>query len=155
MITPSLAAVLHEDIKNPQSRLSSYVIADLLGKNYQTLMSELSRQQGHKLGADLVLPIMQKTGSTRALDFLAREMGGVFVPVPDPADNSNSLCLVSTLAGSIKEFGEFATETAQNLTDAKISKQELIRIEKEGYEAIVAISSMIKLAKRTYAENKD
>ena len=57
-----------------------YVIADLVGKNYQTLMSKLSRQYGHKLGADLVCPLMRKISSLRALDFLAREMNGVPVP---------------------------------------------------------------------------
>lgn len=152
MNTPSLTAVLHEDFKNPPSGLTGYTIADLIDKNYQTLMSELSRQQGHKLGADLVLPLMQKTGSTRALDFLAREMGGVFVPVPDPAQNPFCIAntLVSTLASSIKEFGDFASETAQNLADGKISKKELARITNEGREAIVAIMSMMKLAKATH-----
>lgn len=153
MYPPSLTAVLHEDFKNPPSGLTGYVIADVLGKNYQTLMSELSRQHGHKLGADLVLLLMKKTGSTRALDFLAREMGGVFVPVPDPAESA--ACLVTTLAGSIKEFGDFASETAQHLTDGKISNTELLQITKEGHEAIVAIMSMMKLAKATHNAQQD
>ena len=80
MKTPSLTAVLHEDFKNPPSGLTGYVIADLVGKNYQTLMNELSRQYGHNLGADLVCPLMRKISSVRALDFLAREMNGVPVP---------------------------------------------------------------------------
>ena len=33
-------------------------MADLVGKPYATLMSELSQQPGHKLGAELLLPLM-------------------------------------------------------------------------------------------------
>ncbi len=81
---PSLTAVLHELVKHAPSELTARTIAELAGKDYNTLMSELSRQPGHKLGADLLLPLMELTGSDAPLNFLARERGGVFVPMrPD------------------------------------------------------------------------
>ena len=154
MKTPSLTAVLHEDFKNPPSGLTGYLIADLVGKNYQTLMSELSRQPGHKLGADLVLPLMRKMDSARALDFLAREMNGVFVPVPDPADDPE--CLVRGLVVSVREFGHFASASAAAIEDGSVQPEEMARMEREGYEAIVAIMAMLKKARaaceRRYGE---
>lgn len=106
---PSLTAILHEMVKHAPSGLTARTIADLLGKDYQTLMSELSRQPGHKLGADLLLPLMDLTGSDAPLNFLARERGGVFVPVPP---NNNAADLAPAILASVKEFGEFTAEAA-------------------------------------------
>ena len=142
MNTPSLTAVLHEDFKSPRSGLTGYVIADLLPRNYQTLMSELSRQPGHKLGADLVLPLMQKTGSTRAMNFLAREMGGVFVPLPEGSPNcppAQQQCLVT-----VKEFGELMQAVGESLLDGTITAAERERIRKEGYELISAALALVR-----------
>ena len=55
---PSIVAVLHELVKKAPSGLTASTIASLVGRDYQTLMSELSRQPAHKLGADLVLPLL-------------------------------------------------------------------------------------------------
>ncbi|MDR0882376.1 MAG: hypothetical protein LBP55_07520 [Candidatus Adiutrix sp.] len=49
--TPSLTRILHAVFLSPPSGLDSETMASLLGKPYATLMSELSGQPGHKLGA--------------------------------------------------------------------------------------------------------
>lgn len=153
MSNTMLTKILHAMVKDAPSNIPAKTIAELLHKPYATLMLELGNDKQHKLDADLVIPIIKLTESDAAINHIARELGGVFVPVPDPADSP--ACLVTTLADSIKEFGEFAAETAQSLSDGIISKQELIRIEKEGYEAIVAIVAMMKLAKVTHNAQQD
>ena len=55
---PSLTAVVHGMVKAAPSGLDARTVADLVGKPYATLMSELSQQPGHKLGAELLLPLM-------------------------------------------------------------------------------------------------
>ena len=145
---PSLTAVVHATVKNAPSGLDAKSIASLLGKPYHTLMSELSRQDVHKFGADLVLPILLLTDSDEPLHFLARQRGGVFIRLPDPADTNSDL--VQALAASIKEFGEFASETARDVSDGDIPADQLSRIEHEGDEAISAILRMKKIARLTH-----
>ncbi len=145
---PSLTAVLHAAVKNAPSGLDARTIAELCDKPYQTLMSELSRQEGHKLGVELILPLCEATGSKGAVQFLCRQLGGEFIELPEPAERNCEL--VETLASSMKEFSEFAAETAQNISDGDIPADQLARIHKEGDEAIEAILRMKKLAQKTH-----
>lgn len=64
-------------VKYAPNGISAEAVADALGMRYATLMSQLSAQPGHKLGADIVLPVMQLTGSTAPMHHLARQGGGV------------------------------------------------------------------------------
>lgn len=146
-ITPILHQMVLQAHKQG-SGLNARTIADVVGKPYQTFMSELSGQEGHKLGAELILPLHHATGITWAVKTICSDAGGVFVPLKYPADSPE--CLVSELSKSIKEFGEFAAETAQNITDGDIPSNQLGRIVKEGEEAVEAILSMIRLARVTH-----
>jgi hypothetical protein len=131
------------------SGLSARDIAELAGySNYNTLMSEASNQPGHKLGADKLLALMEACASDAPLTFLARERGGVFIKLEQPAMHNSEL--VRSLAASIKEFGEFAAETAKNIADGDLPRDQLSRIEKEGHEAVEAIMGMVKLARITH-----
>ena len=84
---PSLAAVCHQVVTNAPSGLDAATIAELLGKKYATMMSETSRQPGHKLGADMILPIMDICDSDLPLTILARQRGGVYIPLPKAAED--------------------------------------------------------------------
>ncbi|HMM38998.1 MAG TPA: transcriptional regulator [Desulfovibrio sp.] len=139
---PSLAAVLHQLVKRAPSGLRAETIADMLGKPYATLMSELSSQPGHKLGADLVLPLMEAAGSDAALHFLAREMGGAFVRLPEAAPGVEPVqrqCLVA-----VKEFGELVARTAGGLADGELSERDRRDILREGHEAVTAIMALLR-----------
>jgi len=144
---PSLTAVLHELVKHAPSELTARTIAELAGKDYNTLMSELSRQPGHKLGADLLLPLMELTGSDAPLNFLARERGGVFVPLRPDATAAD---LGPAILKSVREFGEYAAEAAQDIADGKIPADQLQRILKEGQEAATAIVTFMELARAVH-----
>lgn len=145
MLTKPVTPILHADVKEAPSGLDAYVIADLVGKPYATLMSELSGQPGHKLAANLVLPLMLRTGSDRAMQFFARNLGGVYLASPQPAQSAESL--LSGLAVSFKEFGEYAEVAAASIADGIVTASELGRIEKEGYEAVTAITAVILKAR--------
>ena len=146
---PSLVAVVHQMVLRAPSGLDARTIADVAGyTNYNTMMSEISRQQGHKLGADMLLPLMDAAESDAPLHFLARERGGVFLALPEPARGGGEL--VQSLASSIREFGEFAAETAASIADGDVPRGQLDRITKEGQEAVEAIMAMMKLARVTH-----
>lgn len=145
---PSLTAVIHAAVKSAPSRLDLHTMSDLIGKPYTTLMCELSRQQGHKLGADMVLPLTLLSGSDAPLHFLAREAGGVFIRLPEAAETSADL--ICSLAESVREFGEYAAETARDFSDGDVTVEQLTRIEKEGDEAIEAILRVKKMARATH-----
>ena len=99
---PSLRKQVHASVLGC-STLDGRGIAGRLGVNYQTFMSNVSGQPKHKLDADWLLPIMAATGSVEPLQFMAREMGGVFVRVR-PCSGTGDL--MDTLISSVKEFGE-------------------------------------------------
>jgi hypothetical protein len=131
------------------SGLTAHSIAELAGySTYNTMMSELSGQPGHKLGADKVLPLMDACGSDAPVEFLARERGGVFIRTPEAAAGGGELA--RTLAASVKEFGEFMQEAAAGIADGQIPRDQFDRITKEGMEAVEAIMAMLKLARVTH-----
>ena len=131
---PSLAAVVHQMVKHAPNSLTVHTIADLVGKPYATLMSELSGQPGHKLGADLVLPLMEITESDAPLHFLCREMGGVFIKLPEARGDGDPVQQQCLLA--VKEFGEMIGRTAEALADGSLTDEERRRITAEGHEAV-------------------
>ncbi len=147
---PPVSPICLEAVKHAPSGLNAATIADLLGRNYNTLMSELGSQPGHKLGADLILPIASLTRSQAIMNFLARELGGVYVSVPALAGKNE---LVDSLLASVKEFGDFAAEAGQGIADGVLASEEYLRICKEGQEAMSAILQVMELARKAH-ENK-
>lgn len=142
--TPSLTAVVHALILAPPSGVDARTIASLMdGKNYQTLMSELSRQQGHKFGADLVLPIMNLANSDEPIHFLARHRGGVFVKLPEVTGDGGPVQLAAL--NSVKEFGELMGEVGAGLASGGLSRDECDCITKEGQEAVTAIMALLQV----------
>lgn len=142
---PSVTAVCHQVVKDAPSGLDAQTVADLVNKPYATLMSELSRQPGHKLGADIVLPLCAVTESTLPVRVMCRALGGAFVPVR--MGEGMPAAILETLAVSVREFGEFAAEAAESIADGRMSATESENVARQGYEAIEAILAMIRLAR--------
>ena len=141
---PSLTAVVHGMVKAAPSGLDARTVADLGGKPCATRMSELSQQPGHKLGAELLLPLMDVCESDLPLVFLARQRGGAFVPLRLPDDGP--VQLVTGLSVSIREFGEFAVAAAEQIADGKITAEELQEMRRLSHEAVEAIMQLVALA---------
>lgn len=141
---PKLTAVLHALVKKAPSGLEAETIAPLLGySRYSTMMSELSDQPGHKLGANMVLPVMEVTESDEPLHFLSRQRGGVFIKLPPAAPGDDPVQLAALK--SVKEFGELMGEVGAGLASGDLSRDECDRITKEGQESITAIMGLLKL----------
>ena len=146
---PSLSAVAHQMVKAAPSGLTPRSIAEFVGyTNYNTMMSELSRQPGHKLGADMLLPLMDMSGSDAPVSFLARERGGIFLRLQQPADSGGAL--VESLAGTIKEFGDYAASAAERIADGDVDPEEMVKIDRETNDVVEAILSFRKLARATH-----
>ncbi|WP_235957010.1 phage regulatory CII family protein [Fundidesulfovibrio magnetotacticus] len=125
------------------SGIPAQTIADLLDWKYATMMSELSGQPGHKLGAERILPLLDVTGSDAPLHFLARERGGVFVKLPQvegPLEPVTRQCLVA-----MREFGELVGATSDALVDGAISPEEAKHILRLGHEAVTAVMALLKV----------
>ena len=137
---PSLRQYVHASVLGCDT-LDGKGIAERLGLNYQTFMSSVSGQPKHKLDADWLLPIMATTGSVEPLQFMAREMGGVFVKVKPCTGTAD---LMDTLISSVKEFGEYAAECAEDIRDGRLPRDQHDRILKEGQEALASIASMMQ-----------
>ena len=143
---PSLTAVLQISVKRAPNGLSSEQIADRVERRYPTLMSELSGQAGHKLGADLVLPIMEASGSTDALDFLCREMGGTFVRLP-LVDTPVAEASQQTIA-AMHDFAELLTAVTDALQDGRVTLGELELIGAKGDKAVRGILTLLRELER-------
>lgn len=137
----SVRAVAHHMVLNAPSGLSAKVLWRVVGyTNYNTMMSELSAQDKHKLGADMLLPMMDACDSDAPVEYLAEERGGVFVKLPQAQPMHKSLTI--QLANTVKECSEAAAVAAAHIIDGKVNKEEFKAFRKENREAIAALLAM-------------
>lgn len=144
-MSDTLTALCQAMVKTAPNGLSAEQIAAVIGCPYPTMMSELSRQPGHKLGAERMLALMKATDCRAPMHHMARELGGVFVELQPAQAKGHEL--TRGLVESIREFGEFAGQTARALEDGSVSSTEAERIGKEGQEALTAILAVMEMAK--------
>lgn len=71
--------------------------------------------------------------------------GGVFVELPDMPDGADELS--QSMLAAVKEFGDLAGVAAQDVADGKITRAEMAEIEREGYEAVAAITAFLELCR--------
>lgn len=140
---PSLKAVLHTVVKN--APVPADTVASMLGKNYFTMMSELSKHDAHKLDADLVLPIMRVTDSVEPLRFLAQQMGGVFMPMPEAVGTSSVSrhCMVA-----LEAFGKLMRELGDALEDGVLTDAESDSVCKAGYDLQERVAALMTAVQR-------
>jgi len=144
----SLLDILREDVKRAPSGRSAEQIAALLGKGYSTLLNELNGAiPGHKFGLMQLIPVMEATGSTRALDYLAGAMGAVVIRLPRPGQGHPTT--ERDAVAAVREFGELMAAVGAALDDGHISPDERRRITREGYDALQAIMTLLKRVEDT------
>lgn len=138
---PSVRAVAHQMVLRAPSGLSAKVLWELVGyTNYNTMMSELSAQDKHKLGADMLLPLMDVCDSNAPVEFLAEERGGVFVKLSPVQTPTKSMTI--QLASTVKECGEAAASGAAHIISGKVTKAQFAAFKKENREAIAALLAL-------------
>ena len=77
----TLTEVARDALIYDSPKLPLKAVAAEIGKPYATLTRELNPDdEGAKLGADLLLPIMRVTGDVRMLEWLADKMGYMLRP---------------------------------------------------------------------------
>lgn len=141
----TLVTICQGMTKNAPNGLRADVLAGIVGKEYPALMSELSQQPGHKLGAEIMLQLMKASDGRAPIHFMAQELGGVFVELPPCAIPAHGL--TRGLVECVKEFGEFMTQVASALEDGSVTQGELHRISRDGQEALTAILKVMELAR--------
>lgn len=141
-----LSAIVHAAVKHAPSGLSAEAIADLVGKKYKTLMSELARHDGHKPDMDLLPALVQATESAAPLKHLARACDCLFVRVPDAGAEGHPL--TAQLAETVKEFGELMATMGEALADGRIEHAEARRIARDGHDVMAAVMAVIRLAEQ-------
>lgn len=141
----SILEVLQEDVKRAPSGHKAEQIAALMGKGYSTLMNELNGSiPGHKFGLLQLIPLMQATGSRRALDFLCGAMGCVCIRLPRSGRGHSTT--ERDAIEAVRQFGELMAAVGDSLADGRITAEESKRIRAEGYEALQSIMTLIKKA---------
>jgi len=141
-----LTAICQAMVKNAPNGLSAEQVASVLRRPYPTMMSELSQQPGHKLGAETMLAMMKATEGRAPMHYMAQELNGVFVEMPHVRVSGHEV--TRGLVACISEFGEFAAQVARSLDDGSISTEELARICLEGQDALTAILKVMELARQ-------
>lgn len=139
-ITP----ILRQLVLHAPNGLPAKAVASLLQRDYTTLLAELGERSGHKTGVELLLPIMDVTGSHLPMDVMADELGMVCVSLPAPHGEEDhpvhQQCMVV-----VQEFGKLMGTTAEALEDGTITAEERDAIAAKGYEALAAIVKLLKV----------
>jgi hypothetical protein len=120
------------------------VVADALGISYTTLAHELNPHDKAQMSFERAIVIDNLHGQGRIAQAFAAAVGGVFMPLPrDAQDTDTGRCMVTVM----KETAEAIQAAADNLK-ANRGENGLASIHKEGMEAIGAIVSMMVAAQR-------
>ncbi|MEY2686585.1 MAG: hypothetical protein RL375_783 [Pseudomonadota bacterium] len=99
-----------------------------------------------------VVMIMEFTSDHSALQAMAGRMRYMLLPmVPDGEMDGE---FAQRLAGSVKEFGEFIAEISSDLSDGRVTDNELKRIERELAEMQSATAALYALAARLNRDAK-
>lgn len=124
----TLTEVIRDCLIYDAPKVPLKAVAAELNKPYFTLCRELNvDDDGAKLGADLILPIMLKTGDTRPLEWLAARMGYVIFPVAAIQPDRESWEGEHVQDGH--RFGEMSRLMDEGATPDEVdaAKRELIR----------------------------
>ncbi len=148
---PSLTGYCHHLLVNVMPNgLNAKTNFIRVGIEYQTAMSELSRQRGHKWGADNLLPLMDMLDCDAPVEFLAEERGGVFFKLPAAQVPTKSMTI--QLANTVKECSEAAAVAAAHIIDGRVTKAEFAVFKKENREAIAALLALEHLMEQASVE---
>lgn len=144
---PRITPILRRLVLHAPNGLPAKAVAGLLGRDYNTLLAEVGERSGHKAGVELLLPIMDTTGSCVPLDVMAEAMGGFFVHMPEV--EGDCAALTGQCLASVREFGNLMTSVADALADGKITEEERRAIAEKGYSAQTAILALLRLVEVT------
>jgi transcriptional regulator with XRE-family HTH domain len=116
-------------------------IAENIGASPKSIQHYLYGEQIPSL--PVAFGIHRTVKSKAFANAIAKEAGGIFVELPEVNESHFSILSKKT-ASSLQEFSEFLNTVGDSLADNRITKGEVERIKKEGFEAIEKILEIIK-----------
>ena len=138
-----LEDLLHHVAHKAPSKKSFAQIAELMGKPYSTLASELnSGVETHKFGVSELLLLMELANSDDPVHFLAARRDGIFVKLPKA---KNGRVNEQASIKAIKEFSEMMVAFSEAWQKDGLSEKTRSRILKEGYESVQAHLELLML----------
>ena len=120
---PRITTILLHLVKSAPNGLPAKAVAELISCDYSTLLTDVGERCYHKAAVELLLPIMDITGSCLPLDVMAEAMDGFFVRMPSVAEGDCGEMTAQCLA-SVREFGNLMASVADALADGRISEDE-------------------------------
>lgn len=137
-----LQRAVYDLMHNSRDGLSK--IAVWLRKSECTLRKEANPNDiSAKAGFVDVVEATEFTGNLVALNAFAAHVGCIVIKMPD-GSSGDTFRDLSTMA---KEFGEMVAEVSSAMGDARITDNELMRVEREAHQLIAAVqTTMLHLA---------
>jgi len=140
----SLIAVLHADVLDAPSSKTPREIAENLGfKRYSTFMNQIEQQEGFKLDANMVLPLMRQTGSKRPLHYLADRLGCVVLDLPNPGHPGLEALSLQAIKAA-QEVGEVLGAYREAAEDGVVTDAEKRHVRDKIYEALSALMTFTR-----------
>ena len=120
------------------SDVDARTVAERIGKRYTYLVDAVNPDRGElQFQARLLVPLMLATGNAAPLEWLAREMGGTYVPLPQltPADDEVRTAFMQ----AVRELGEDSSLIDRVLSDELVTPSEADAVDQEIDQTIRAL----------------
>jgi hypothetical protein len=140
------AAILNRMADDWQKRtgLDLSALARAVGRNAAWLFKVLEAKL--HMHSDVVPELTRRTGDTRLIEELARQCGGVYVPLPKAGKATDNLCEL------VRECGEAFASVGNALADGRVTADEYACCRREIREAIAKALEVDKqLEQMSYA----
>lgn len=116
-------------------------LAKDIDKNPTTLAHQLTETGSAVLGLRTAVKMTKRSRDLRILLAFAAECGQMCVPLPDALDVEGEDCM-KRLSETSREFAELCQEVCADLSDGKISDNELARINRSIGELLAAVQAL-------------
>ena len=153
----TLREALYETIHRNGKPLK--LIAEEIGmsENYLTRAAlpdpeESETGSGCRFPLKKLIPLIQSTGDFSVLDRIEASLGRVAVQIPRSTDSTKDI--VRLTMRSVKEFGELMSALDASIADGHLTGDEVDRLKEESYQAIQAITALIKQIETSSLSNQ-
>ena len=152
-MSTSLLNVMQDAVLSAPNGTPAKKTAELVRKPYNTLIAELNESvPTNKFGMDLLIPLMQATGSLEPLHYLAAAMGGEFVPLPKPGGDVVDLrdqCLLSA-----QDLGRLVEDFREAIEDGVIESHEFAIISRDGRKIVRDVLAFVQAVAAQVKSNR-
>ena len=107
---------------------------------------------GHPIPADRIVPLCQFLDDWRIVEYLAAQSGRVLIELPAACEPRKNIDYLSQMA---TEFADLLRESVKAAEDGVITVAEMKRIDKEGWELLRAVVSVMEYFRRQVTPKKE